>query len=148
MTELLKFTIMAINELKINGKDAHKEWGISLSDGALSSLMTPAPNKAYIKSRSRQENGSVVINHNPKVDERSLTLQIHLTAPTKALFFDRYQRFCDEVLATGAVDIVTSFQPNITYRCIYESCSQFSQFEQGIAKFTLKLIEPDPTNRN
>lgn len=146
MTELLKYITMT--DLIINGKDARQEWGISLSDGALSALMTPAPNKAYITSRSRQEHGSVVINANPKVDERSLSLPIHLTAPTKELFFERYERFCNEVLATGVVDIVTKFQPNITYKCIYESCSQFSQFEQGIGKFILKLIEPDPTNRS
>lgn len=134
-------------ELFINGKDAYAEWGISLDDTSLSALMTPPPNKELIENSSRLEHGKRVITDNVKVDERNLTLQINLTAPTKDLFFDRYLSFCNE-LKTGTLNIRTKYQPAVLYRTIYVSCNQFSQFMQGIGKFVLKLNEPNPENRN
>ena len=133
-------------ELTINGKNAYTTWGISLNETSLSTLMTPVPNKDFIENKSRLENGKRVVTTNPKVDDRSFTLQIHLTASDTAQFFARYERFCKE-LATGVLDIKTRYQPDVVYRTIYLSCSQFSQFMRGIGKFTLKLNEPDPTNR-
>lgn len=133
-------------ELYINGKDAYTKWGISMDDTSLSALMTPAPNKELIENKSRLENGKHVNLSNPKMDERSFTLQINLTAPNTEAFFSRYSSFCKE-LATGVLDIKTKYQPNLVYKTIYQSCSQFSQFIQGIGKFTLKLTEYNPSDR-
>ena len=138
---------MAKQELWINGADAYTTWGVSLSDTALSALMTPAPNKAYVSNKSRLEDGKKIVINNPKVDERSVSINIHLTAPTAQEFYNRYNAFCTEVLAKGKVDIKTKYQPNVVYHMVYESCTQFSQFMQGIAKFTLKLVGPNPNNR-
>lgn len=135
-----------IGELFINGKDAYTEWGISMDDTGLSALMTPAPNKSLIENKSRLEDGKRVINSNPKKDERNLTLQINITAPDKDTFFARYNSFCSE-LDAGVLDIKTKYQPTIIYKTIYLSCSQFSQFMQGIGKFVLKLNEPNPSDR-
>lgn len=137
---------MPKGQLTINGRDAFTEFGMSLTDGGLSALLTPAPNKAYISNRSRLENGTRVMNHNPKVDERTVTVPFHIIAPTKEAFFSRYEALCD-VLAGGDLEIKCSYYPTKTFRMKYQSCSQFSEYQQGIAKFTLKLIEPDPTNR-
>ena len=133
-----------IGELFINGKDAYNTWGISMDDTALSALMTPAPSKAFIENKSRLEHGKRVITSSPKKDERSLTLQINLTAATKEEFFARYESFCEE-LSTGVLEIKTKYQPTVIYRTIYSSCQQFSQFMQGIGKFVLKLNEPNPS---
>ena len=76
---------MLNGQLYINGKDAYLTWGIFLDETALSTLMTPAPNKEFIS--------------------------------------------------------------NVWYRCIYLSCTQFSQFIREMAKFSLKLNEPDPSDR-
>lgn len=134
-------------ELYINGKDAWTTWGISMDDTSLSSLMTPAPNKALIESKSRLEDGKRVTTDNLKKDERDLTLQINLTARNEDEFFSRYISFCEE-LGKGWLEIRTKYQPTIVYRTVYLSCSQFSQFMRGIAKFSLKLNEPNPNNRN
>lgn len=133
-------------ELYINGKDAYTTWGISMDDTALSALMTPAPNKDFIENKSRAINGKQVVCSNSKVDERSLTLQINLTAKDEAQFFARYALFCTE-LETGVLNIRTKYQPNVAYKTIYLSCSQFSQFMRGIGKFSLKLNEPNPKDR-
>lgn len=133
-------------ELYINGKDAYQTWGISMDDTSLSGLMTPPANKAFIENESRLQHGKRVVTANPKLDQRNLTLQINLTATTETQFFARYSGFCKE-LATGVLRIKTKYQPGVVYKTIYLSCSQFSQFMRGIGKFSLKLCEPNPTDR-
>lgn len=134
-------------KLIINGENADEKWGISLGESSLSELMTPPANKAFIENESRLQHGKQILVANPKVEARNLTLQLNLTAATKSAFFDKYNLFCKEVLATGVLNIETGYQEGIVYKTIYVSCSQFSQFMQGIAKFSLKLIEPDPSDR-
>lgn len=133
--------------LFINNKDAYTTWGISMDTSSLSALMTPPPNKEFIENSSRLEHGKRVITSSPKVDARDVTLTINLTAKNEQQFFDRYLSFCSE-LETGVLNIKTSFQPNVVYRMIYLSCSQFTQFMRGIASFSLKLNEPNPKDRN
>lgn len=134
-------------KLIINGENADEKWGISLGESSLSELMTPPANKAFIENESRLQHGKQILVANPKVEARNLTLQLNLTAATKSAFFDKYNLFCKEVLATGVLNIETGYQEGVVYKTIYVSCSQFSQFMQGIAKFSLKLIEPDPSDR-
>lgn len=133
-------------ELYINGKDAYTTWGITMDNTALSELMTPPSNKAFIENESRLEHGKRVVPANPRIDARNLTLQINLTATDEAQFFERYKNFCEE-LATGVLEIETKYQPGVVYKTVYQSCSQFSQFMRGIGKFTLKLVEPNPNDR-
>lgn len=135
-----------VGELYINSKDAYSTWGISLTSNSISALMTPAPNKSFIENKSRLEHGKRVITTNPKVDERNVTLELQLTAKSETEFFNRYESFCEE-LATGILNIRTKYQPTITYKMIYLSCNQLSQFMRGIGKFTLKLCEPNPKDR-
>lgn len=138
---------MPKGELFINGKDAYTEWGLSMEVGGLSALMTPPPNKEFIENKSRIEHGKRVIVSNPKVDERDLNLPIHIRAITTDDFMTKYASFCEE-LRTGKLDITTKYRPNEVYRTTYINCSQFSQFRQQMAKFTLKLNEPNPYDRN
>nr|DAG98139.1 MAG TPA: tail protein [Herelleviridae sp.] len=133
-------------ELFINGEDAYLQWGISMDDTSLSELMTPPANKAFIENESRLQHGKQVLVANQKLDQRNLTLQINLTAPTEEQFFARYSSFC-KVLATGVLHIQTKYQPGVVYKTIYLSCGQFSQFMRGIGKFSLKLNEPNPNDR-
>lgn len=140
--------------LTINGQDAYTTWGITLADGSLAALMTPPPLKPHISNKSRAEDGRQVLGigaesrlaHRPRVDERSLTLILNITAPNEELFFRRYAAFC-EVLHAGILDIRTKYQPNLVYHLIYESCQQFSAFVGGIGRFTLRLSEYNPANR-
>lgn len=138
---------MPSGELYINGKDAYDVWGISMDSSSLSALMTPSPMKSFIENKSRLENGKSVIVSNAKVDERNITLSFHLHAGNENSFFNKYLSFCQE-LETGVLNISTSYQPNVVYRTIYLSCSQFSEYRRGLAKFSLKLNEPNPTNRS
>lgn len=137
---------MPKGELFINGVDAYIEYGISMDSSALSALMTPSPNKEFIENKSRQEHGKRVVNVNPKKDERDLSLSFHIKASNRDDFMEKYGKFC-LVLASGKLEIRTRYQPDVLYRTNYISCTQFSEYRLGLAKFTLKLNEPNPENR-
>lgn len=141
--------------LTINGKDAYTSWGITLAEGSLAALMTPPPLKPYVSNKSRAEDGRSVLGmtggeslqlHRPRVDERSLTLILNMTAASQEEFLSRYALFCEE-LRQGELIIQTKYQPSVSYRLIYESCQQFSQLALGVARLMLRLTEYNPTNR-
>ena len=134
-------------DVTINNADAFERYGINLEDGALSALMTPPPMKEFIESRSRLKHGKTVIAKVPKYDDREITLPFHLIAKNKAEFFTKYNLFCEEVLAKAKFELKTRFQPDVVYRLVYLSCTQFSQFIREMAVFSLKVSEPDPTDR-
>lgn len=136
-----------IGDVKINNADAFERYGINLEDGALSTLMTPAPLKDFIESRSRVRHGKSVIAKDPKYDSREITLPFHLIAKSKDDFFNKYNLFCEEVLAKGKFELRTKYQSGVVYRLLYLSCTQFRQFMQGMAVFSLKVEEPNPTDR-
>lgn len=137
------------NSLKDGWVDAYLQWGVSFSETSLSLLMTPAPNKAAIENKSRTHNGKAVIKGQQyvKKDERDVSLEMHITAKDRTEFWERYDRFCAEVLDYGFLDIKTVYRPNNVFRFTYLSCTQFSEFMQEAAKFVLRLNEPDPSNR-
>lgn len=129
--------------------DAYLQWGVSFSETALSALMTPAPNKDAVENKSRIVNGKRVRRDSQyaKKDERDVSIEMHITAKSKSEFFDNYSRFCSEVLDAGFFDIKSIYCQSLIFRMTYLSCSQFSEFVQRLAKFTLRLNEPDPSNR-
>lgn len=135
-----------VGELIINGKDAYSNWGITLDDTSLSSLMTPSSSKEFTENKSRSIDGKLVSVKNPRVDERDFSLQINITAPSRSLFVQRYNSFCQE-LATGKLNISTVYLPGVTFKTIYKNCRQFTQFNGQIGKFILSLNEPNPKDR-
>lgn len=138
---------MPVGELFINGSDAYSTWGISLSETALSALMTPSSVKERVANESRLEHGKRVVNTNVKTAFREVTLEMHLTAQSKAEFLTRYANFCS-VLEQGQLNIRTSYQQGVVYKMLYVSCSQFSEFNLRLAKFSLRLLEPNTKDRS
>lgn len=133
-------------ELYINGNDAYTEYGVSLTFGSRSNILTPPPMKEYIENTSRLEHGTRVTLLNPKIGERELNLEVHFVAPNEQSFWMRYNKFCD-VLKEGELNIVLGCNPGVTYKFIYLSCTNFSEFQLGIAKYQLRLREANPNDR-
>lgn len=136
-----------IGDVRINNIDAFERYGINLEDGALSTLMTPAPMKEFVESKSRVCHGKSVSTTNAKYDSREITLPFHLIAKSKTEFFQKYSLFCTEVLANGSFELRTKYQPGVVYRLVYLSCTQFRQFMREMAVYSLKVEEPNPTDR-
>lgn len=141
--------------------DAFDTYGMSLTNGSLSLLATPAPNKDAIENKSRLQHGKRVLRSSlyARKDEREVMLQVHFTAPTEDEFWERYQAFCEDMLDYGFFDIrhkslnfiekvngVTKKTPKI-FRMTYVRCEEFSQYLEQLAKYILTLNEPDPSNR-
>ncbi len=134
-------------ELFINGHDAWQTWGIMMDDTSLSALMTPPATKDFPKNSSRLESGTRYITINPKLKERDVTLSLQFYAETKEAFRANYTAFCNNVLATGKLNISTKYQSGVKYFFIYNSCTQYRQFLFKVAKFSLRLTEYNPENR-
>lgn len=136
--------------MTINGYDAFQTWGITPTDDAVTALMTPAPLKDYVSNESPLAAGKEMLSigsYVPKADSRDVQIKFNLCAATKAKFLANYNSFCTE-LAKGYMEItLPTVNPDVVYRCYYQSCSQYSQFNGKAAKFLLKVTEPDPTNR-
>ena len=135
-----------MTQIYINGKDAQSTWGIVTDTSTLAALLTPPPQKELITNESRLTNGMRVYSGARRIASRDISLSLQLVASTEEQFFKQYDSFCQE-LAGGRLVITTTFRPDVYYRCDYISCTQFAQYMRGIAKFTLKLNEPDPSNR-
>jgi hypothetical protein len=133
-------------ELFINGHDAYETWGVIMDDSSLSALMTPAANKEYISDESRLQHGRRMLTSNVKKDARDLSLRLEIWADNRTAFYTRYSAFCS-VLDSGVLHIKTKYQSGVVYKCIYQSCQQYTQFRGKVGKFALRLIEPNPTDR-
>lgn len=138
-----------VGELFINNKDAQKEYGISFGADSFTALLTPPPVKSYIENKSALTHGKDILCNStitPKVDERDVQLTFYLKAINLTQFLQQYAKFT-EVLQLGKIDIRTKYQPGVTYHFNYISCTQFTQFNGRLAKFVLKLNEPNPNYR-
>lgn len=135
-------------ECYINGVSS-LTYGLHLDETALAVLMTPAPNKDDISNTSRAEHGTRVIKDAETVrkDKRSISLKVAVFAQSKAEFYEKYSRFCTDVLDKGEIDIETIYQPGVIYKCRYKSCEPLTYYNGRLGKFTLSLIEPNPKDR-
>lgn len=133
----------------INGKDAKKTWGIVFDSSSISALMTPAAMKDYVENTSRLIHGKKLIINSElaKLESRSVTLTFALYANSENDFFSRYNSFCTEIQSTGKVDIKLSAISGVVYKCVYKSCSQFTQYNNKLAKFSMKVEEYNPADR-
>lgn len=141
-------------EVYINGFPAKEKWGIIFTEEALTALMTPAAKKEYIKNECAIADGEELLSvgeYVPKTAARDIQLMLGMKAKSLADFLINYRSFVAE-LGKGALDIVLNVWDdntyfNETYHTVYMSCSQYSEFNGRLAKFLLKLREPNPNKR-
>lgn len=146
---------MPAGQFYINGNDAytyvaatgHPALGVSLSDTALTALMSPPAMKEDIVNESRLEHGKRHTSTGNKLQERELSLPIHITAKSQTDYLVQYADFVS-ILQGVTLNITTSFQSGVVYKCRYVSCTQFTQFINGMAKLVLRLVEPNPNDRS
>lgn len=134
--------------LEINGKDARASWGVIPNTKLMAALLAPAQAKDAIQSESRLEHGTrtIIPDGSVKLAKRDITLEVGMTAPDLPTFVSRYQEFIEE-LTSGWLNIQTSLIPGVIFKCRYVSCTQFTNYNGRLAKFILKLEEPNPKNR-
>lgn len=139
---------MSTPEITINSIDVRKEFGVVFGTDLTDALLMPPAVKDPIQSNSRLEDGvrTIIPTGSVRVTSRQITLEIGITAPDRATFLTRHEGFM-ALLTSGWLNIQTIHIPGKTFRCRYVSCSQFTNFNKRIAKYILKLEEPNPNNR-
>lgn len=131
-----------MSDLKINGKDALREYGIRMGEGFLNEIFSPYPLKEFIENKSRMTHGKRVIHHAPKMDERDVTLTFNLEGETAADYLAKYQRFRNE-LAKGLliIEVLGS-----TFRLTYNKSVTFAMDpDRTFAKISCKFNEAYPS---
>jgi len=132
---------MPAGELFINGQDAYNTWGLSLEDEGLSRLVTPRPHKQPVTNKNVTANGAAVVVGTGYVDERTISLPMHITAPDKATFWARYDAFCQSVLNGTQPITLRSVYKDETFHLYYQDVQNFTEFMQQLAKFDVVFYE-------
>lgn len=125
-----------------NWTDTWEAWGVGLEDGALDALMTFRPNKEPITNKNVTAQGAVVVCGAGLVDERTVSVPIHIVARNKQDFLSKREAFY-EAIQEGKIVLRVEKPVQVSYEMYYVSCSQYTQFMIGVAKFILSLYEPN-----
>ncbi len=136
-----------IGEFFINGKDAHRTWGVIVRETSITALIEPEPLKNPVENKSATEDGKRVRNEDqPKVDERTVNLALQIKANSRADLIAKLKSLKTE-LKKRRIEITTKYESNVVYRMDYQSCRQIKSLFRTIATFSLQLNEPNPANR-
>jgi len=124
-------------------------FGVSLSDGALSSLLAPPAAKERISNESRLEDGKRIDIYSPtRFQARELTLEMHLIADDFGQFLTRWRAFLAALTASpqGIIMTVNAYGQTLTYTLQFLSCTQFAQYNGQLGKFAVRFSEQLPNN--
>jgi len=127
--------------------DAYTEYGLSFEDEGLSRIMTPAPHKEPVQNKNMAMHGTSIEGGVNYKDVRTLSIPMHITAPTRTAFLQLYWKFCTEILDPGWIHIKHSALDDVVFHFRYVDCQPFSEYNREMAKFTLSLEEPNPNHR-
>lgn len=129
--------------------DIKTEFGVSLSDGALSALMAPPAAKERISNESRLEDGKRIdIYTATRFEARELTLEMHLIASSFEDFVTKYRDFIATLTysSQGVILSYTIYGQTLRYKLHYLSCTQFAQYNGTLGKFAVRFVERSPSN--
>jgi hypothetical protein len=124
------------------------EYGVSLSDGAISTLLAWADTKERITNESRLEDGKRVDEFTPtKFAARTITLEMHLIAPDFATFLAHERAFIAALTASPLITLTFAiYGSTMRFRLRYLSCTQFAVYNGTLGKFAVRFEEPIPNN--
>lgn len=126
-----------------------EDFGISLSDGAISTLLAPPAAKERVSNESRLENGRRIdIYADTHFQARELTLEMHLIADTFEQYIARWRAFLAALTATGqGIRLTfTIYGQSMVFDLQYLSCTQFAVYNGTLGKFAVRFIERNPRN--
>lgn len=131
--------------------DAYTAFGLSMEDEGLGRLIAPIPHKEPVVNKNVTAHGAMVIESSCGLhDEQTISIPVHITAPSRAAFWTRYAAFCSTI-DSDYIHVKTCYTGNKEFKCRYLACQNFSEFMQQMAKFDLVLYlpnTPEPNNSN
>ena len=133
-------------DLFINGIDAYS-LGVTMCDGFIDALLSYAPMKEYIKNTSRVCDGQEIINKNPKIDERTVSLTFGIEGSDMKVYLYNLKAFYSEI-KKGLVRISIPSLGSEVYNLYYSKPMSFNgNVNKTFSKVTLQFVEPNPSNR-
>ena len=133
-----------MGNLIINGKDAYKEWGVFLEDGAENILLLPSSNKEPISNKSRVKNGKEIIPTPNYVDERDFNITFCIKTSSKSEFLSKYKAFV-AFLNKGLVSM--QVKPlGETYKLTVKDYMSLDHLN-GLGTLNVRFNEPNPADR-
>ena len=129
--------------------DTYTQWGVILAENSVEQFIAPPPLKEYITNESALENGVQVLTTSaalPKVAARSITVEMNIIASSNSDLRTKLSSFVS-TLKGGMLTIRITDHSADYFRVLYQSCTQFTDYDGRVAKFALRLIEPNPANR-
>lgn len=126
--------------------DARATWGLSLSDGGVSTLLSMPSVKERISNASRLENGKRIVDAPVQFDSREITLAMHIIAPNFNTFLTNYRDFVRKIALTQEPILLTYviYGVALRFRLRYKSCTQFGVYDGTLAKFAVRFDEEKP----
>lgn len=132
---------------KLNDKDAFTTWGCFLGNNSVDQLLTPAPAKKRLSNESRLLPGKQVIEGDNIVASRDVTLIVYFKGKGLADIYSKIENFTTELL-TGISTFILTDLPLIKFKLDYDSASSLKQVNGKLAKISIKLNEPNPSDRS
>jgi len=133
----------------VTNYDLKADFGISLSDGAISTLLAPPAAKERISNESRLEDGRRIDTFTEtRFQSREITLEMHLIADSFEQYMARWRAFLAAITATGQ-GIRLSFNiygQTMRFNLQYLSCTQFAVYNGTLGKFAVRFVERRPSN--
>lgn len=123
-------------------------FGITLIRGWREALLTPPPIKSFVTNSSRLEDGERIIAHpkNVKKDKRDVSLSFFLEGSSQEDYLIKYGSFLDKIAYSGQFCLKVPVLHTV-FKLVYSQCSQFGDYGLKRGKFTLKLTESNPNDR-
>lgn len=117
-------------------------YGAFLEESSLSALLTPAPMKDNPTDDSPLYHGARYDSATPRRNKREITLVIGFKAKDFETFLSNYGAFCTDILSNQYFTLTCEAG---TFNLLYKACTQVEEWSKsGVAKFSLKVIEPNP----
>lgn len=135
-------------QVYINNKDMYVTWGATLAKGAYEALLKPAPNKVLVQNKSRLNHGKMVIANKDtcKTDERDITFSVWIRGESQMDYLIKYKSFLEEI--TSGLILLKIPNLDMTFKLTYLNCSNYGDYGLTMGKLTLKMNEPNSSDRN
>lgn len=124
------------------------EYGITLIRGWREALLKPASVKDYTSNDSRLEHGvrMVATAKFAKMSQREVQISMLLEGSTQSDYLKKYQTLLNAIAYSGLVHLKVPCM-GLVFKMVYSDCSKYGDFGMTKGNFTLKLTEPNPSDR-
>lgn len=135
-------------DIYINTLDIKATYGVITNlEGIIGVLMKPAKMKKYIENKNAMDHGKEILSTYAKVDERTLQIPLVISATNIGDYYIKYNALI-AVLQDGLTTWrIVADGLDVTMHLAYEDCQTYVHYNGRWGKMIIKLVEPNPKDR-